>query len=287
MTDRRLLLTLRRKCPSPKSKFLRSTKAIAIPVTYMMLFASTVAIISITYSLAIGRIAGRGALVETAIATQNMQALDDSLRSIAWSFGGSKVVYMDDCGGLFTGANAAQKLVISLTDGHGLNSIIFNNSVGEVSYDLQSSESGNYGTYVRGDGQLISNKSQYGMTQLYFTTSGETQNLVLRYRPFVNVAVVNGPENKPTNLIRVSILILSSFPNMRLSEQFRLRLTSVNVTMTLHQYEFNTTVTSLVLNASFDEASGGVTLPIVSGSDGAVVNLEIAVCNLKLQKVEV
>jgi hypothetical protein len=252
-----------------------------------MLFASTIAIISLTYSFAIARIANRGALVKAAVAKQNMQALDDSVRSVAWSFGGSKVVYMDDCGGLFTTANSAKRLMINLTDGHELNSIVFNNTLGEVSYQLESSESGDYGLYVKGDDQPISNKSQYGMTQLYFTTSGNTQNLVLCYRPLVNVAVVGGSESKPTNLIRVSILMLNSSPDMRLSEQFNLRATSINVTMVLQQYQFNATITSLILKGIVDEASGEVSLPILSGSDGAVVNLEIAVCNLRLEKTEV
>lgn len=253
----------------------------------MMLFASTIAIISITYSLAIARIADRGPLVKAAVAKQNMQALDDSVRSVAWNFGGSKVVYMDDCGGSFLTASAAKRLIINLTDGYELTSMIFNNTVGEVSYALESSESGNYGMYIRGDDEPISNKSQYGITQLYFTTSGETQNLVLRYRPFVNVAVIGGAESKPMNLVRVSILILSSSPEMRLSEQFHLRVTSINVTTTVQRYEFNATITSLMLKASFDEAPGRVTFPISSGSDGAIVNLEIAVCNLRLQKAEV
>jgi hypothetical protein len=57
--------------------------------------------------------------------------------------------------------------------------------------------------------------------------------------------------------------------------------------MVLQQYQFNETITSLILKGIVDEASGEVSLPILSGSDGAVVNLEIAVCNLRLEKTEV
>jgi hypothetical protein len=72
-----------------------------------------------------------------------------------------------------------------------------------------------------------------------------------------------------------------------LREKFYLKVTAANVTTVTRQYDFNVSVSSLALKAVFDGTAGTVWLPISSNVGGAVVNLEIVVCNIKIQRVEV
>jgi len=287
MQERRLLKTLHKEhLKKQLIKLLQSKKAFAIPVTYLILFVSLMAIISVTYSFAIVKISARGALLKASVAKQNMQGLDDAVHSVAWSFGASQVVYMDDCGGVFQTEPAGKSLIINFTDEQSFYAIVFNSPVGRVFYELESSES-NDGLFVRGDDRAIINQSAFTMTQLYFATGDDANELTLCYRPSVTTAPIGTSNGKLLNLIRIHIINLNSSQNLVLREKFYLKVTSVNVTTTTSQYEFNQSVSSLALKAVFGGTLNTVWLPISSNAEGAVVNVEVVICNVKIQRVEV
>jgi len=266
-------------------KLVSSRKALAIPVTYLILFASLIAIISVTYGFAIVKISARGALLKASVAKQNMQFLDDAVHSVAWSFGASKTVYMEGCGGTFKTEKAAKSLAINLTDGQTFSSIVFNSSVGKAFYELEASEESQEGIFIRGDGRAIINQSANTMTQLYYARGETTQQLVLSYRPMATALTIGTSNEKPLNLIRIYIISLNSSQTLTLSGSFYLKVSALNVTSTSQLYEFNSPVSSLALKAVSDKAQNTVWLPITSSEEGAFVNLEILVCNVKIQKV--
>jgi len=284
MQERRLLNKLRKR---HLGKLLLSKRALAIPVTYLILFVSLIAIISITYSFAVVKISARGAMLKASVAKQNMQTLDDAVRSVVWSFGASEVVYMDDCGGVFQTEPSAKHLIINFTDEQSFYDIVFNSSVGKAFYELEPSEFNYNGLFIRGDGRAIINQSAFTMTQLYVSAGDAAQELTLCYRPAATVASIGTSNGKPLNLIRIYIINLNSSQNLMLREKSHLKVTSLNVTTITRQYEFNASISSLALKAVFDGTSGTVWLPISSNQEGAVVNLEIVVCNVKIQRAEV
>jgi len=284
MQERRLLNKL---CKGHLREFLQSKKALAIPVTYLILFVSLMAIISVTYSFAVVKISVRGALLKISVAKQNMQLLDDAVRSVAWSFGASGVVYMDDCGGVFQTEPTAKTLVLNFTDNQSFYDIAFNSSVGKAFHKLEPSESDYDGLFIRGDNRAIINQSAFTVTQLYFGIGDDAKELTLCYRPSATAASIGTCNGKPLNLIRVHIINLNSSQNLMLREEFYLKVTSLNVTTVTRQYEFNVSVSSLALRANFDGTLTTVWLPISSISEGALVNLEIVVCNVKIQRAEV
>ena len=287
MQERRLSKTLHKEILKKQlAKLLQSKKAFAIPVTYLILFVSLIAIITVTYSFAIVRISARGALLKASVAKQNMQVLDVAVHSVAWSFGASEVVYMDDCGGIFQTEPATKGLLINFTDEQTFNDIVFNSMVGKAFYELESSESSDYG-FIRGDDRAIINQSAFTITQLYYATGDDAKELVLCYRPSATAAPIGTSNGKPLNLIRINIINLNASQNLMLREKFYLKATSVNVTTTTSQYTFNQSVSSLALKAVFDGTLSTVWLPISSNVDGAVVNVEIVICNVKIQRVEV
>lgn len=258
-----------------------------MPVTYLILFVSLMAMISVTYSYAIVKIGARGSLLKASVAKQNMQVLDDAARSVAWSFGASEVFYMDDCGGTFQAEPTAKSLLVNFTDEQSFYDIVFNSSVGKAFYELEPYESNDEDLFVRGDSRAIINQSAFSMTQLYFSTSDDAKELTLCYRPLVTAAVIGTINEKPLNLIRINILNLNSSQNLMLNGKFYLKVTSVNVTTVTSQYEFNQSVFSLVLKAELEGTQSTVKLPITSNAQGAIVNVEIVICNIKIQRVEV
>ena len=268
------------------ARFLRSKRALAIPVTYLILFASLIAIISVTYSFAVVKISARGALLKASVAKQNMQVLDNAVRSVAWSSGASKVVYMDDCGGIFQVQPTAKNLVINFTDKQSFYDVVFNSSIGKVFYKLEPSEFSYEGLFIRGDNRAIINQSSFTMTQLYVITGDDAKELVLCYRPAATVAVIRANNGKPQNLIRIYIVNLNSSQNLMFRQKFYLKVTSVNFKTVTRQYEFNQSVTSLALEVVFDGTLNTVWLPISSNAEGAVVNLEIVVCSIRIQRLE-
>lgn len=288
MQERRLSKTLRTERFKKKlRKLFQSKKALAIPVTYLILFVSLMAIISVTYTFAVVKISARGALLKASVAKQNIQVLDDAVRSVAWSFGASEVFYMDDCGGTFQTEPTAKNLLINFTDEQSFYDIVFNSSVGKASYELEPSESNDDGLFIRGDDRAIINQSAFTMTQLYFAAGEDTKELVLCYRPSATAAPIGASNGKPLNLIRIHIINLNSSQNLMLEEKFYLKVTSINVTTTTSQHELNQPVSSLALKTVFDGTISTVWLPISSNAQGAVVNVEIVICNVKIQRVEV
>jgi hypothetical protein len=267
--------------------FLKSKRALAIPVTYLLLFVSLMAIISMTYSFAVVKINSRGALLRASVAKQNMQFLDDAVHSVAWSFSASEVVYMDNCGGIFKTENTAKNLALNFTDEQTFYSVLFNSPVGRMYYKLDDSEFNEDGSYIRGDDRAVINQTAFTMTQLYVMTADDAKQLVLSYRPLATAAAIGTSGGKPLNLIRVNVINVNSSANLSQQEKFYLKVTSVNVTTTKTRYEFNQSVSSLAIKSAFDGKETTVWLPISSISDGVVVDVEVDVCYITIQRAEV
>lgn len=267
-------------------RLLFSKTALAIPVTYLILFVSLILLISTTYSVAVLKIGARGTVLRNSVAKQNMQFLDDAIRSVAWSFGASEAVFMDNCGASFQIAATAKSLTINFTDERTFSDIVFNNSIGRAFYELETQEFSFDNSFIRGDDRAIINQSSFTMTQLYVDTNNYRE-LVLCYRPSVTGAEAGIANGKPLNLVRVYVINLNSSRNLLLGEKFYLKITSLNVTTVSSQYEFNSSVSSLALKAVFDGTSSTVWLPISSNETGSAVTMEIVVCNIKIQEAEV
>jgi len=265
---------------------MHSKRALAIPVSYLILFVSLIMVISATYSFAVLKISARGAALRTSVAKQNMQSLDDAVRSVAWSFGASEVAHMDDCGASFQTDVSAKNLVVNFTDEQTFSDILFNNSVGKAYYELETSESSYENPFIRGDYRAIINESSFTVTQLYASTENG-KYLTLCYRPTATAVAIGNSNGKPLNLVRLNIINLNSSRNLVLREKFYLRATSLNVTTITRQYEFNYSVSSLSLKATFDGITSTVWLPISSDETGFIVTVEVVVCNISMQKAEV
>jgi hypothetical protein len=274
----------RRHPKKAPSKFLLSN-GMAIPVTFLILFVSLSLIISLTYSLAVSRINSKSQLLKISAAKQGMLYLEDSVASIAWSPGSSQVYSFDDCGGKLRVEPEAKTLLINLT-GNSFNKNVFNGSVGKAVYELPPSESPADNFFLEGDNRVVINQSRFTMTQLYSSHGAESPEVTLCYRPLVSSTVVGSSGGKPVNSLRIYIISLNSSQNMTLQGNFYLKMTCLNVTYSTRNYNFTNQVNSLLVKVNFDGATGEVSLPISCNAEGALVNVEIVTCDIRLQRGE-
>ena len=70
---------------------------------------------------------------------------------------------------------------------------------------------------------------------------------------------------------------------MTMQGKFRLKTTCVNVTSTWKNYDFLNPITVMTLKVSLDGAVGTDSLPISSNVNGALVDLETVICNIRIQ----
>jgi len=266
------------------SRFWLSKRGMAIPVTFLILFVSLSLIISLTYYLAVSRINSKSQLLKVSAAKQGMLYLEDSIASVAWSPGSSQVYSFDDCGGKLRVEPKAKSLLINLTDS-SFYDVVFNGSVGKVVYELPPSESQDDNLFLKGDNRVVIIQSGFTMAQLYVSRGAESQEITLCYRPLVSSTEVGSSGGKPINSLRIYVINLDSSQNITLEGNFYLETACLNVTSSSRSYNFSYPITSLLVKVNFDGATSKVSLPISSNAEGALVNVEIVTCNIRLRRV--
>jgi len=259
-----------------------SKTGIAVPVTFLMLFVSLTLIISVTYYFAVTKINVDSQGLKVSAAKQRMLSLADTIQSITWSPGSYEIYEFEDLGGKFKVDPTAKRLVMNLTD-NSFYDVFFNTSIGRVAYELPPSEDSNDYVFLRGDSRAVVNQSSSTMTQLYILMGATSPEITLSYRPLAGSTVVEPGNEKPTNNLRIYVINLNSSQTMTMQGKFRLKTMCVNVTSTWKNYDFSNQLTVLTLKVSLSEAARTVSLPISSGVNGALVNLETVICNIMIQ----
>ena len=263
-----------------------NTKAAAIPITFLILFVSLMLIITATYYSAITQISARGRSLNFSAVKQSMAKLEESIQKVMWSPGASQVYYFDDFGGNLKTLSATNKLTINITDGIFYD-VVFNGSIGKISYELSYAEAGSSGVFLKGDSRVILNSSATSITQMKITTGANGQEIVLSYRPFASSTVTGSSGGKPVNNVRIYVVNMNVSDSLYLPSDFYLRIQCVNVSSLIKSYNLPNPVSSIQIKTTMDSSKGEVCLPIQSNAFGATVNLEILICNVQLRKVEV
>jgi hypothetical protein len=265
-----------------KLRLLRSRRAIALPITFLILFVSLVLLVTVTYYFSISRISAKSLELKVSGAEQEMISLEKIIKFVSWSPGSYQIYEFGDFGGKLRVLPAAKTLVLTITDGTSFQEVFFDHSVGEVLYELPPSDS-QENVFLTGDIRAVINQSSATMAQLYTSPGEENYEMALSYRPLAGATVTGSSNGKPVNSLRVYVISLDSSENITRSGSFRLKITCANVTSNWRTYDFSNSITSLLIKASLDDASGQVLLPISSNAQGAIVNLETITCSIKLE----
>jgi len=266
------------------ARLYHSKKALAIPVTFLILFVSTLFMVAVTYYLAIERINAKSQDLKVSTARGNMMTLDEDISSVLWQSGSSQTFDFTDSGGQLNIEPTINPLSISITDNNSISATVFNSSAVWVVYELPYSETADTGLFLRGDNRAILNQSGFSMTQLYIRKGAEHTEIALQYRPIVSCIASETQDNKTVNDVRIYVVDLNSSQQIELMGEVPLKITCESTETSVTSYNVSYQPGTLLVTANFNEVNGQVSVPISSTSYGAIVNVELVLCKVQIER---
>jgi hypothetical protein len=266
------------------AKLYHSKKGLAIPVTYLILFVSTLFLVAVTYDLAIQRIDANSQDLKVSTAQGNMMTLDEDISSVLWQSGSSQTFDFTDSGGQLNIEPTANPLSISITDNNNISATVFNDSVGWVVYELPYSDTADTGLFLKGDERAIVNQSGFSMTQLSIQEGAENSEILLRYRPIVSCVAAETQDNETVNDVRIYVVDLNSSQLIELMGDVPLKITCESTETSVTSYDVSYQPGTLFVTANFEDINGQVSVPISSTSYGAIVNVELVLCEVQIER---
>jgi hypothetical protein len=264
---------------------VRSRRAIALPVTFLMLFVSLIILITATYYFSITKISAKTQALKTAGVEQEMLSFEKTIKFVSWSPGAYEVYEFGDFGGEFKALPTARSLILNITDNTSFNDVFYNSSIGKVLYELPPSEEALDNVFLKGDSRAIVNQSSSTTAQLYISQGIEHYELTLSYRPLVSSTATGLSGGKPTNSVRVYIVSFSASESIARLGTFRLKASCITVTSTLRSYNLTSQLTSISVRADLGSVATEVSLPISSNAQGVIINLETIVCRVQIEDI--
>ena len=89
------------------------------------------------------------------------------------------------------------------------------------------------------------------------------------------------------NVVRIFLVNLNSSEDLMFTGSFRLRIRCANVTTASRNHNLTGEVPLATVTATTDGDQGAVCLPLSSNGDFTLVRIEIFVCNVRLEEVNV
>jgi hypothetical protein len=265
-------------------KLARSKYAMALPVTFLILFVSTMSIVSFTYYFAVEKVNSQGQTLKVSTAKQNLLSLDDAIVSTLGQPGSSSTFDLTDSGGLINIQPSTNVLTLSVNDSSGIQETIFNSSIGKITYQLPYSSISETGLYLKGDSQTITSQSGSSTTQLCIARGAEHQGIQLHYRPTVTFATAGLENGKPVNNIRIYVVNLNSSVALALQGELPLQISCLNTQLSSKNYVLSSPLENLMIASVLDGTSGNVSVPISSTSSGSIIHVETVVSNISIQR---
>ncbi|MEJ5327533.1 MAG: hypothetical protein WHU54_04700 [Candidatus Bathyarchaeia archaeon] len=267
-----------------KREVLLSKRALSIPVTFLMLFVAMLGIISVTYYFAIEQVNSRSGMLKMATARQDMLALSESILQLVGHPGSARIFEISDSGGRINVQPAANILTLSITDGGEIADTIFNETIGQVIYELPFSETADTGLFLKGDSRTVVSQKSATITQLAIAKGDQNSEIQLRYRPKVSYVAAGVENGNPVNNIRIYIVNLNTSEQMSLYGKVPLRISCATIDVASLTYELSYAPEFLTVNSILGGSSSSVNIPITSSTSGAVINIELVICNITIQR---
>jgi hypothetical protein len=265
-------------------RFLHSNKALAVPVTYLILFVSTMLLISVTYVFAVQQVNNQQQSFQALTARQDMVSLDNDILSVTSQPGSAAVLDFRDSGGQLNVEPSSGNLTMSVTDNAEINGTIFNETTGQIVYNLAPSESVEIGFYIEGDSSTITNQSDASLSQLCFVGSLQGPQIQLGYRPQVTYASSGTQNGQAVTDIRIYIVNLNSSAAFSLGGELPLKISCQSAQLTTTTYRVFYPIENLMITSQLNGSSGSVSVPISSTSAGAIIHIQIVSSNVTVEE---
>ena len=268
----------------PFRRFFRSKRALALPVTFLILLVSTLALITVTYYFAVGNINTQSEALKVSTAQQDFISLDNDILSTLGQPGSSSTIILSDSGGTTNIQPTSNLLILTVAGGSGINETIFHSSVGQATYELPYSGLIDAGFYLEGDSQTITNQSGASPSQLYITDGLQGPEIQLQYRPSLTYASAGYENGKAINDIRIYIVNLNSSDPISLGGELPLQISCINTQLTTEPPIVTNQPENLTITSQLNGADGSVSVPISSTPEGAIIYIETVISNVSIQR---
>jgi hypothetical protein len=265
-------------------RLLHSRKAVALPVTFLILLVSTLCIISFTYYFSVQRVNAQSQILKVSTAKESLTSLDDTVLRTLWQPGSSSTFELADNGGLIRIEPTSNVLSLSVSGGSEVSGTIFEAAIGRIIYELAPASSSDTGLYLRGDARSIVDQSGALISQLRLQNGDEHHEIQLRYRPSVTSTAAGIEDEKAQNTIRIYLVNLNSSSSIALMGELPLQITCKSTQLSLETYEVSSAVDHLIVSATLDGVSGSVPVPITTTSSGAIINVETVISNISIER---
>jgi hypothetical protein len=266
-------------------KFVRSKYAMALPVTFLILFVSTLSIVSVTYYFSVEKVSSQGQTLKVSTAKESLISLNNEIISTLGQPGSSTTFDLIDSGGLIKIQPNSNVLALSVNDSSDIQETIFNTSIGKITYQLPYSSTSQAGLYLEGDSRTITNQSGSSISQLCIANGAEHQEIQLQYRPTVTYSVAGLENGKTINNIRIYIVNLNSSAEISLQGTLPLQISCTNTLLSSKNYKVSNDVGNLALTSVLNDVRGNVYCPISSTTEGAIIHIETIVSNVSIQRM--
>jgi len=266
------------------NKWRRSRRALAIPATFMILFVSMLGVVSITYYFAVEKVNTRSTALKVSTAKQDMLSFDETLSSTLWQPGSARTFEFADSGGQVKVEQSANSLIINVTDNKDVAATIFNETIGQIAYELPYSETPDTGLFLKGDSRTITSQSGSTITQLYIRIGAEHAEILLRYRPTVSYTTAGLENGKAVTNIRIYVVNLNASDAISMFGKVPLKLSSVATQITTATYDLSYEPETLLVTSVLDGTVGRVSVPVSGTASGAVINVEMVLCNVTIER---
>ena len=79
---------------------------------------------------------------------------------------------------------------------------------------------------------------------------------------------------------------MNSSQSFQSQGEIPIKVSCVEVVSTLRSYNFSSQISSLIVNVCLDGEEGQVSVPVSSNQNGATVQVEVVVCNIRIERVQ-
>jgi hypothetical protein len=223
-------------------------------------------------------------MIKISTAKQDLLSLNDKILSTIWNPGSSSTISIKDSGGLTRIQPESNQLEISVDDGLSIQEVIFGSQIGEVIYELQSYGTSESGVFLEGDSRTIVNQTGSTQSQLSIVRGVEYPEIHLSYRPVVSHVNAGLELGKSVNDIRIYVINLNSSVSLSSRGELPLILKCFDAQLVSKSYEVTYQPLSLTITATEDGSTGNVSVPLSSTAQGAIVNIEIVILNVAIER---
>ena len=265
-------------------RLAKDSKGLVTPITLMFLLFSFTFLTVATYYFAMSSVNSRSGRLNYAAAKEDMLMFENTVSSVAWSPGSSVIQAFQGYGGEFATMPEMRRLTVNITLGPS-SSVIYNSSVGYVSYRMPASDYGESDLFLRGDEEPVINRSFPSSAQMFIRVNGDNQEIYLGYRPLA-ISFLDASEAGAVNVVRIFIVNLNSSESLLFTGSFRVRVNCVNITTQATTYNLTGEFPYAQVKATIEGNEGTVSLPLSSANGFTVVRVEVLVCNIRLEEVK-